>query len=570
MNIWSWIVTIVITFILGVIAAWFAGWIKPGAILSSIKWFCSKLIKFFKKKYTYIPILLVLLLIFIYKLCLQNIFFPQNKLVVALTNFHLVSGAETTDNNALISHLQDSLKVYKKDIELIDLLYPEVRDSTQARELGERVKAHIVIWGSMEKTSKEAEIIPHITIVQPLGKMKLEQRQPEPATNISIAELDQIAFRKRKAREITDVVLSILGLAKYRIEKYEESIEIFEKIQYKNAEIFFSIGNSYMFLPKSCFLRGVALGDSERYEKAIDNYKEGLQLKPNYAEAHNNLGWALKKLKRYPEAEKEYREALLINTNYAEAHNNLGALLFEIKRYEEAEMELREQLRINPDSSLAHYNLGVLLLELNRYEEAEKECREAIRINPDFAWAHNNLGFSLKNLKRYQEAEREYRMALCLNPDFTEAYSNLGALLYELKQYSESIKKCKKALRINSDYVLAYNNLGLSLEKLKKYEEAEKEYREAFRIDPDCALAHYNLGVLFKNLERYEEAEKESKEALQISPDFAEAHGNLAIVLMCLNRKEEAKKEFETARDLFRNQGKEEDAKEAEGFLKNL
>ncbi|MCK4427413.1 MAG: tetratricopeptide repeat protein, partial [candidate division Zixibacteria bacterium] len=335
MNIWYWI----ITFMVGVAVIWFTGWIKPRVVFSSIKWFCSKLIKLFKKKYIYIPILFLLLLFAGYKLCLKDILFPPSplkKLIVALTNFHLVSGAETTDNNALISHLQDSLKVYKKDVELKDSVYPEVRDSTQARELGERINAHIVIWGSIEKTSIEAEIIPRITIVQPLGKMKLEQRQPEPAMNISIAELKQIAFRKRKAREITDVVLSILGLAKYRIEKYEESIEILEKIQYKNEEIFFSIGNSYMFLPKPCLFRGVALGDSVRYEKAMENYKKGLQLKPDYAEAHNNLGLSLKKLKRCVEAEKEYRGALRIDPDYAVAHYNLGVLLLELKRYEEA------------------------------------------------------------------------------------------------------------------------------------------------------------------------------------------------------------------------------------------
>jgi tetratricopeptide (TPR) repeat protein len=536
MNIWYWIITIVITFILGVAAAWFAGWKKPRVVFFSIKSFCSKLIKFFKKKYIYIPIVLFLLLFFVYKLCLQNIFFPQNRLVVALTNFHLVSGAETTDNNALISHLQDSLKVYKNDIELIDSVYPEVRDSTQARELGERIDAHIVIWGSVEKTSIEAEIIPYITIVQPLGKMKLEQRQPEPATNISIAELDQIAFRKRKAREITDVVLSILGLAKYEIKKYEESIEILEKIQYKNAEIFLYIGNSYMLLPKSGFLRGVALGDSVRYEKAIENYKEALRINPNFLEAHNNLGVSLYDLRRYGEAEKEYNEALQINPNSAEAHNNLGALLYELKRYEEAEKEYKEALRISPDYARAYNNLGVLLKELKRYEEAEKEYKEVLRINPDFAVAHYNLGNLLADLKRYEEAEKEY----------------------------------KEALRISPDYAQAHNNLGLLFYKLKKYEEAEKEYKEVLRINPDDAEAHNNLGNLLSDLKRYEEAEKEYKEALRINPDLAEAHGNLGILLMDLNRKDEAKKEFEIARDLFRKQGREKYAKQEEVFLKGL
>ncbi|MCK4427401.1 MAG: tetratricopeptide repeat protein, partial [candidate division Zixibacteria bacterium] len=90
------------------------------------------------------------------------------------------------------------------------------------------------------------------------------------------------------------------------------------------------------------------------------------------------------------------------------------------------------------------------------------------------------------------------------------------------------------------------------------------------RINPDHAGAHYNLGNLLSELKRYDEAEKEYKEALDINPDFAEAHNNLGVLLVDLNRKEEAKKEFEIARDLFRKQGREEDAKKAEGFLKEL
>jgi tetratricopeptide (TPR) repeat protein len=598
------IIAIGITLIFGVIATWVAERIKPGVLLSPIKRFFSKSLKLVKRKYIYIPIVFFLLLFLVYKLCLQNIFFPQNKLVVALTNFHLVSGAETTDNNALISHLQDSLKVYKNDIELIDSVYPEVRDSTQARELGESVNAHIVIWGSIEKTSTEAEIIPHITIVQPLGKMKFEPRQPEPATTISIAELEQIAFRKRKAREITDIVLSILGLAKYRIEKYEESIEILEKIQNKNAEIFFYIGNSYIFLPKPGFLRGVALGDSVRSEKAVDNYKEALQINPDFLEAHNNLGILLDELKRYDEAEKEYKEALRINPDDAEVHNNLGVLLDELKRYPEAEKEYKEALRvkpnlaethnnlgylhdelkrypeaeeeykealrINPDLAQAHYNLGILLYDLKRYAEAEKEYKKALRINPDLAQAHYNLGILLYDLKRYAEAEKEYKETLRINQDFALAHNNLGNLLHDLKRYEEAEKEYKEALRINPNYAMAHYNLGILLYDLKRYDEAEKEYKEALRINPDYANAHYNLGNLLKELKRYDEAEKEYKEALLVNPDLAEAHGNLGILLKSLNRKDEAKKEFEIARDLFRKQGREEDAKIAEGFLKDL
>ena len=315
---------------------------------------------------------------------------------------------------------------------------------------------------------------------------------------------------------------------------------------------------------------GVLLSELKRYPEAEKEYREALRINPDYAAAHSNLGLLFSELKRYPEAEKEYREALRINPDYALAHYNLGGLLSELKRYPEAEKEYKEALRINPDYAEAHNNLGILLSELKRYEETEKEYKDALRINPDLADVHYNLGILLSELKRYEEAEKEYKDALRINPDDADVHNNLGNLLYKLKRYDEAEKEYKKVLRINPNLAQAHNNLGNLLKELKRYAAAEKEYKDALRINPDYAEAHYNLGNLLSELKRYEEAEKEYDEALRINPDDAGAHYNLGILLRDLKRKDEAKKEFEIARDLFRKQKREEDAKEAEGFLKEL
>jgi protein O-GlcNAc transferase len=49
-----------------------------------------------------------------------------------------------------------------------------------------------------------------------------------------------------------------------------------------------------------------------------------LELKPDYAEAHNNLGNALNDQGKLDEAVACYRRALELKPDYAEAHNNLG------------------------------------------------------------------------------------------------------------------------------------------------------------------------------------------------------------------------------------------------------
>ena len=81
---------------------------------------------------------------------------------------------------------------------------------------------------------------------------------------------------------------------------------------------------------------------------------------------------------RYDESEREYRRAIEINPNYADAHNNLGILLAESGRYAEAEKEFRRSIEIKPAPD-AYYNLGLLLAKLGRYDEAERGIPQGCR-----------------------------------------------------------------------------------------------------------------------------------------------------------------------------------------------
>ena len=64
-----------------------------------------------------------------------------------------------------------------------------------------------------------------------------------------------------------------------------------------------------------------------QFDDAIDNYKQALKIKPDYAEAYYNMGIALKD-KGDPEAAIDsYKQALKIKPDYAEAYNNMGVAL---------------------------------------------------------------------------------------------------------------------------------------------------------------------------------------------------------------------------------------------------
>ena len=61
-----------------------------------------------------------------------------------------------------------------------------------------------------------------------------------------------------------------------------------------------------------------------RLAEAEACYRRVLAAQPNHAEAHSNLGVALKDQGKLDEAVAAYRQAISIKPDYAEAHSNLG------------------------------------------------------------------------------------------------------------------------------------------------------------------------------------------------------------------------------------------------------
>jgi Tfp pilus assembly protein PilF len=172
--------------------------------------------------------------------------------------------------------------------------------------------------------------------------------------------------------------------------------------------------------------------------EAEARFRWALAIKPDFAQAHNNLGNSLRDRGRLEEAERSYRRALKIKPDYAEAHNNLGTALNGLGRLEEAEGSFRRALEIKPDYAEAHNNLGNALKDLGPLDEAEASYRRALAIKPDYAEALSNLGNALLDLGRLDEAEACFRRALEIKPYFHDAHSNFSLLLLSIGSFAEA------------------------------------------------------------------------------------------------------------------------------------
>ena len=77
-------------------------------------------------------------------------------------------------------------------------------------------------------------------------------------------------------------------------------------------------------------------------------------------------------LGRLEEAEVSYRQAIELKPDYAEAHYNLGNTLKELGRLKEAEVSYKKALSIDPTRKKTLVGYGNLLLKLNKHLDGLK------------------------------------------------------------------------------------------------------------------------------------------------------------------------------------------------------
>ena len=150
------------------------------------------------------------------------------------------------------------------------------------------------------------------------------------------------------------------------------------------------------------------------------------------------LGALLQQTGRVNESLLPLQESVDLSPQDAEAHSNLGNTLRELSRLEDAEASYRKAIALKPDLAQAHSNLGITLQELGRLDDAEASYRKAVALKPDLAQAHYNLGNTLKGLGRLDDAEASYRKAIALKPDYAKAYINLTNTLTELGRVDDA------------------------------------------------------------------------------------------------------------------------------------
>ena len=328
------------------------------------------------------------------------------------------------------------------------------------------------------------------------------------------------------------------------------------------AEIFSSLANAYNW-------KGT-------HKAAITACNKALEINPDIANAHYDLGFAYREEGDRELAEREfalYEKLLKQEGEYIEIPEKptsedieklitLGDNYFKEGKLDEAIVEYKKALDIKPRDDILNKlaqvhqqkrsagkaeetsknentsdkmsNLtraektaqeasieellrkGTVFYDAGEIDKAIDEFKGVLEIDSKEPEAHYNLGNAYADKEMFSDAIIMYKKAVENNPKFVDAYLNLSTLYLDMDLVEEAISLCRQAINSNSNDPFLCFYLGEAYAINLQYKEAITEYKKAMTLNPMDPETQYRLAESYYEIEQFDMALEHAKKAEEL------------------------------------------------------
>jgi tetratricopeptide (TPR) repeat protein len=326
----------------------------------------------------------------------------------------------------------------------------------------------------------------------------------------------------------------------------------------------------------------------ENSEAQADLFRQVIKLKPDFLEAHYNLGLIYANQRKMKEAIEEIETVLklepkfdpdiyyILATAYQESGNPASAikaleeglrrksddlkflkalayLQFDEKVDAAAIENLQKILALDPQDTTAHIDLALLFQRNGQTDKAAEHFKAASISDPQNFSIHYNLALIYMRQKKNAEAAVELEAANKIQPGNADLLEKLGDAYAFQQQHPKAVNAYRAALEKVKNRSSIYAKLGFSLANLNRNEEAVAALENAVRLDAKNPEVYFLLGDLYEDLKRLDDAIGAYKHSLEINPSQKTVHYNLGTLYAGQNLLKEAMDEFKKAIQLDPN-----------------
>jgi tetratricopeptide (TPR) repeat protein len=273
---------------------------------------------------------------------------------------------------------------------------------------------------------------------------------------------------------------------------------------------------------------GVAYQRQGGYVDARQELDKAAAMKPllGLNSIYQTIGALARSQQQYDDAIAAFSARVDLVPNDAAAHRELGEMYFRQSRHEEALAEFTASTLLDGAKPDTHVAIGQVHLREGRFQEAVAAARRAAGLDGANKEAHYLLATALIRLGQEEEGKRELAIYQRLQSEATAA---------RVRQLEiDGLRRDAAVSAANKDY-----------------EKAIALLRQALEREPQSAATRVDLGLAFLNANRPADAVEQFTTALPSMADDPDVHAHLAQAYEALGRAADSAREQSIANRLM-------------------
>lgn len=200
---------------------------------------------------------------------------------------------------------------------------------------------------------------------------------------------------------------------------------------------------------------------------------------------------------KYQEAVIQFLNAIQLDARYTEAHYELGKAALQLGDARTAYFEFQQTTQLDPDNMDAQVQFGNLLLSRGQTAEAREKAELVLGKQPSNADAHMLLAQCHAAVGESKKAFDEASQAMSLAPNRPEPYVVMASLQSKDNQPSAAEASYRRAIQVGPRNVDALLGLASLLQAQRRWVEAENVLKQAISTAPTDPQPRLLLAVMY-------------------------------------------------------------------------
>jgi tetratricopeptide (TPR) repeat protein len=271
-------------------------------------------------------------------------------------------------------------------------------------------------------------------------------------------------------------------------------------------------------------------------EKAIEDLKKAIDLKPNFDEAIDTLADIYEKEGEYTKEQELYESILKKDPTNVMVLEKLGNLFSRLGLSYKASDVYKKLTELSQNNPNYRYQYAISLLQSMRYKRAISVLEPLYKENPKNKAVGYLYGLALEAAHKPNEALSVYKSLLQIDKQNPKLYERIASILIDEGKYNEAMPYIEKGLKLNPLSSKLYIFKAIITASHKHYIRAKLYADQSIKLNPHDYRSYFIRAMIEDKLHQIDKEIEDLKKAVALKPDDADMLNYLGYTMLLYNK----------------------------------